>query len=163
MRTRASVLCVSLPLTLALLAVSANCNEKRPVLPVTISNARTIYVENQTAGAELYNTAYTELLKWGRFRIVDKTQKPDLILRLSSGNSVKFVEGDSSKPAPATQPTKESLAGADQAVPPGSTRISIVDAKTGNSLWSEVRKTNNPKAASHMLDGFREAFDRSSR
>jgi len=30
-------------------------------------------------------------------------------------------------------------------------------------LWSEVRKTNNPKAASHMLDGFREAFDRSSR
>ena len=51
------------------------------------------------------------------------------------------------------------FAGADEAVPPGSTRISVIDPKTGNSLWSDIRKTDNAKAATHMLDGLREAFD----
>jgi len=53
----------------------------------------------------------------------------------------------------------EKFAGADEAVPPGSTRISVIDPKTGNSLWSDIRKTDNAKAATHMLDGLREAFD----
>jgi hypothetical protein len=49
--------------------------------------------------------------------------------------------------------------GADEAVPPGSTRISVINAKSGNSLWSDIRKTENPKGATHMLDGLREAID----
>jgi hypothetical protein len=43
--------------------------------------------------------------------------------------------------------------------PPGSTRISVIDPKTGNSLWSDIRKIDNAKAATHLLDGLREAFD----
>jgi hypothetical protein len=35
----------------------------------------------------------------------------------------------------------------------------VIDPKTGNSLWWDIRKTDNPKAATHMLDGLREAFD----
>jgi len=35
----------------------------------------------------------------------------------------------------------------------------VIDPKTGNSLWSDIRKTDNAKAATHMLDGLREAFD----
>src|SRR5437016_1722536 len=53
----------------------------------------------------------------------------------------------------------QNVASADEAVPPGSTRISVIDPKTGNSLWSDIRKTDNAKAATHVLDGLREAFD----
>jgi hypothetical protein len=61
--------------------------------------------------------------------------------------------------APPARTVNEKFAGADEAVPPGSTRISAIDPKTGNSLWSDIRKTDNAKAAAHMLDGRREAFD----
>jgi hypothetical protein len=80
-------------------------------------------------------------------------------LRLSSGNSVKFVPGGDNAPAYDPKIAKNNFAGADEAVPPGSTRVSLIDPKSGNSLWSDVRKTNNPKAATHMLDGLRAQFE----
>ena len=162
MKTFARLLFVSLILfaTLLLSTASAQADDKRPHLPMSVSNARTIYVDNQTTSAELQNTAYTELTKWGRFQIVDTPQKADIILRLSNGNYVKFVPGDSTAPTSDPNATKQNWTGADEAVPPGSTRISLVDPKSGNSLWSDVRKTDNPKAATHMLDGLRDAFDR---
>jgi hypothetical protein len=161
MKTIARLLAASLILfaTLFLSTAPVQADDKRPHLPMSVSNAKTIYVDNQTTSAELHNTAYTELLKWGRFQIVDTPQKADIILRLSSGNYVKFVPGDSSTPTNAPNASKQNWMGADEAVPPGSTRISVIDPKAGNSLWSDIRKTDNPKAATHMLDSFREAFD----
>jgi hypothetical protein len=35
----------------------------------------------------------------------------------------------------------------------------VIDPKSGNLLWSDIRKTDNSKAASYMLDGLRNAFD----
>ena len=135
-------------------------NEKRPSIPTSVLSARTIYVDNQTTSAELQNTAYTELSKWGRFQIVDTAQKADVVLRLSNGNHVKFVPGNGNSPASDPKPAKQNWTGADEEVPPGSTRVSVVDAKSGNLLWSDIRKTDNPKAATHMLDSLREAIDR---
>jgi hypothetical protein len=134
-------------------------NEKHPALPSRVLFAKTVYVDNQTTSAELQNTAYTELAKWGRLQMVDDPQKADIILRLSSGNSVKFVPGGDNAPAYDPKIAKNNFAGADEAVPPGSTRVSLIDPKSGNSLWSDVRKTNNPKAATHMLDGLRAQFE----
>ncbi|HEX4546591.1 MAG TPA: hypothetical protein VH110_09525 [Candidatus Acidoferrum sp.] len=145
--------------TLLLLTAPAQADDKRPPLPMSVSNAKTIFVDNQTTSAELQNTAYTELMKWGRFQIVDTPQKADMVLRLSNGNYVKFVPGGSSAPANDPKADKQNGMGADEAVPPGSTRISLIDPKSGNSLWSDIRKTDNPKAATRMLDGLREAID----
>jgi hypothetical protein len=91
--------------------------------------------------------------------MVDDAQKADIILRLSSGNSVKFVPGGDNAPAYDPKIAKNNFAGADEAVPPGFTRVSLIDPKSGNSLWSDVRKTNNPKVATHMLDGLRAQFE----
>jgi hypothetical protein len=124
-----------------------------------VVSARTVYVDNQTTIAELQNTAYTELSKWGRLQIVDTPQKADIVLRLSNGNYVKFVPGGENPPASKPKDGNQNAASADEAVPPGSTRISVIDPKTGNSLWSDIRKTDNAKATTHMLDGLREAFD----
>jgi hypothetical protein len=134
-------------------------NEKRAPLPSKILAAQTVFVDNQTTTAELQNTVYTELSKWGRLQIVDAPQKADFVLRLSNGNAVKFVPGGENGAAPAPQAAKNSFMGADDAVPPGSTRVSVIDPKTGNSVWSDIRKTNSAKVATHMLDGLREAFE----
>ncbi len=124
-------------------------HDKRASLAASVVSAKTVYVENQTTTAELQNTAYTEL----------SPQKADIVLRVSNGNYVKFVPGGENPPASKPKAGNQDFAGADEAVPPGSTRISVIDPKTGNSLWSDIRKTDNPKAATHMLDGLREAFD----
>jgi hypothetical protein len=137
----------------------AHANEKRLSLPASVLSARTVYVDNQTTSAELQNTAYTELSKWGRFQVVDAPQKADIVLRLSNGNYVKLVPANGDSSANDPKPAKQNWMGADEAVPPGSTRISVIDAKSGNSLWSDIRKTDNPKIATHMLDGLRNAFD----
>jgi hypothetical protein len=139
--------------------VLVHANEKRGSLPSKARSAGTVFVDNQTTSAELLNTAYTELSKWGRLQVVDTAQKADIVLRLSSGNYVKFVPSGENAPAADPKADKQNFAGADEAVPPGSTRISVIDPKTGSSLWSDIRKTDNPKAATHMFDGLREAFD----
>src|SRR6267378_516672 len=146
--------------TVLLLPPLARTNEKRPSLPTSVLSARTIYVDNQTTSAELQNTAYTELAKWGRFQVVDTPQKAEIVLRLSNGNYVKFVPGGENVPPHDPKVQKQNWMGADEAVPPGSTRISVIDPKSGNSLWSDIRKTDNSKGATHMLDGLREAIDR---
>jgi len=140
-------------------SVPVSANEKRASLPSKVLAAATVFVDNQTTSAELLNTAYTELSKWGRLQIVDTAQKADIVLRLSNGNYVKFVPGGGNTPMGDAKASKQNFAGADEAVPPGSTRISVIDPKTGNSVWSDIRKTDNPKATTHMLDGLRDAFD----
>jgi hypothetical protein len=134
-------------------------HDKRASLPASVVAAKTVYVDNQTTSAELLNTAYAELSKWGRLQLADTPQKADIVLRLSNGNYVKFVPSGENPPASKPKTGNQNVASADEAVPPGSTRISLIDPKTGNSLWSDIRKTDNPKATTHMLDGLREAFD----
>ncbi len=146
-------------LSALLFPVQVQANGKHAVLPMKVLTASTIYVDNQTTSAELQNTAYIELSKWAHFQIVDSPEKADIILRLSGGTSVKFVPGNGEPPAYDSKSAKQNWMGADEAVPPGSTRLSLIDPKTGNPLWSDVHKTDNPKAASRMLDGLREAFD----
>jgi hypothetical protein len=165
MKPRVSDLASALPVlaTLLLSPALSWANEKRPSLPTSVLSARTIYVDNQTTSAELQNTAYTELAKWGRFQVVDAPQKADIVLRLSNGNYVKFVPANGNSSANDPKPAKQNWMGADEAVPPGSTRISVIDPKSGNSLWSDIRKTDSPKAATHMLDGLRNAFDQKER
>src|SRR5882672_11135630 len=113
--------------TVLLLPPLARTNEKRPSLPTSVLSARTIFVDNQTTSAELQNTAYTELAKWGRFQVLDAPQKADIILRLSNGNYVKFVPGGGNSTTNDSNTGKQNWMGADETVPPGSTRISVVD------------------------------------
>lgn len=87
--------------------VPAQANEKRSPLPTKVLSAATVFVDNQTTTAELLNTAYTELSKWGRLQVVDEAQKADTVLRLSNGNFVKFVPGRESAPSADTKADKQ--------------------------------------------------------
>src|SRR5438445_228489 len=113
---------VTLFVLLSTITIPANDkHDKRASLSASVVSARTVYVDNQTTTAELQNTAYTELSKWGRLQIVDTPQKADIVLRLSNGNYVKFVPGGENPQASKPKTDNQNVASADEAVPPGST------------------------------------------
>lgn len=68
---------------LLILGVPVLGEEKYAPLPKPITDAKTVYVLNQTGAPEAADRAYKELRSWGRFVIVEKQEDADLVLRLS--------------------------------------------------------------------------------
>jgi hypothetical protein len=136
----------------------AQANDKR-ALSSRVLSAKTIYVDNQTNDAELQHDAYMGLGKWGRYEIVDSPQKADVVLRLSGSSVVKFVPGGNPSATYNPKPVSENSAGAQELAPPGCTRITLVEPKSGTTLWSDVRKTSNAQEKSRLLEGLHEAVD----
>ena len=123
-------------------------------LPDAVVRARLVFLENETGFHELEYSAVLELSKWGRFEFAENREKADLILRLDNGNRVRAVP-EGQFPA-----AKDINAFSDEPVPPGHTRIALLDPKTSARLWSDVHRTEGGKVKNgHLLDGLREAFD----
>jgi hypothetical protein len=134
-------------------AHSTLANDKPGSMPATILSAKTLFVENQTADAQFQNAAYTELTKWGRFQIVDVPQNADVVLRLSNGNHVRPVSAEELDARMASKAPEE------EAVPAGFIRITLVEAKTGNALWSDLKKSNGSQPPRGMLENLRSAIE----
>ena len=134
-------------------------NDKKAPVPTKVLAAKTIYVDNQTNNAELQHDAYMGLSKWGRFEIVDSPQKADLVLRLSGSSVVKFVPGGEATSTYIPKPVSENSAAGEELAPPGCTRLTLIDAKSGNTLWSDVRKTSKAQEKSKLLEGLHDAVD----
>jgi hypothetical protein len=139
--------------------VVAQANEKRGAVPLKVLSAKTIYVDNQTNDAEQQHDAYMALSKWGRYEIVDSPQKADVVLRLYGSSVVKFVPGGSPSATYNPKPVSERSAEIEQLAPPGCTRLSLIESKSGTILWSEVRKTSNAQEKSKLLEGLHDAVD----
>jgi hypothetical protein len=123
-----------------------------PVLPEAVVNAHTVSIQNDTGFIELEYATILELNKWGHFELAASRDKADLILRLDGGTRVRLVPEGSYVPAAASE-KKESP------VPPGYTRITLLQPKTGRTLWWSKHKTEGGKAKNgHLLDELREAF-----
>lgn len=123
-------------------------------LPEAVTNARSVFVVNETGFPELQYTAVLELNKWGHFEIAESREKADLVLSLTSGTHVRALpDGQYPRPTGLNAFTED-------AVPKGHTRVALLDPKTGATLWSDLRKTEGGKVKNgHLLDGLREAFD----
>jgi len=137
----------------------ARANEKRGAVSSKVLSAKTIYVDNQTNDAELQHDAYMALSKWGRYEIVDSPQKADVVLRLSGSSVVKFVPGGDPSATYNPKPVSEKFAAGDELAPPGCTRLTLIEPKSGTTLWSDVRKTANAQEKSKLLEGLHEAVD----
>jgi hypothetical protein len=119
-------------------------------LPDAVVRAHTVYLENQTGFLELQYSTVLELEKWGHFELADSPDKADLIMRLDSASHVRIV--------PAGQ-FPSSGENTDSDIPPGHTRITLMDPKTDAVLWSDFHKTDGGKVRNgHLLDGLRQAF-----
>jgi hypothetical protein len=137
----------------------AHANDKRSTLPSKVLSAKTIYIDNQTNDAELQNDALVGLTKWGRFEIVDSAQKADVVLRLFGSSMVKFVPGGEASATYDPKPVSEKSAVGEELAPPGCTRITLIEPKSGTALWSDIRKTSNSQEKSKLLEGLHEAID----
>jgi hypothetical protein len=121
-----------------------------PALPETVARAHTVFIQNDTGFTELQYSTVLELNKWGHFDLAESAEKADLILVLDNGSHVRMLpEGQ----VPSGNSTPRI------AVPPGNTRISLVDPKSGQELWADVHRTDGGKVKNGgLLDGLREAF-----
>src|SRR6516162_4986319 len=61
---------------------TVKANNGPVILPPSVLNAKSVYVDNETTDAQLQTEIYGELLRWGRFQIADNLQKADLIIRV---------------------------------------------------------------------------------
>jgi hypothetical protein len=121
-------------------------------LPEAVVNAHTVYIQNETGFTELEYTTILELNKWGHFELAESREKADLILRLDTGSRVRQIPEGEGIPTASSAP-------AENPVPPGYTRIALLELKTGRMLWSGKHKTEGGKVKSgHLLDELREAF-----
>jgi hypothetical protein len=137
----------------------AHANDKHNTVPSKVLSARKIYVDNQTNDAELQNDALVGLTKWGRFEIVDSAQKADVVLRLFGNSVVKFVPGGEASATYNPKPVSEKFAAGEELAPPGCTRITLIEPKSGTALWSDIRKTSNSQEKSKLLEGLHDAVD----
>ena len=56
-------------------------------------------------------------------------------------------------------PVSEKSTAVEELAPPGCTRLTLIEPKSGTTLWSEVRKTSNAQEKSKLLEGLHEAVD----
>jgi hypothetical protein len=137
----------------------SQANEKRGAVPDKVLSAKTIYVDNQTTDAELQHDAYMGLNKWGRYEIVDASQKAEVVLRLSGSSIVKFVSGGGPSATHNPNSVSETSRAGEELAPPGCTRLTLIEPRSGTTLWSDVRKTSNAQEKSRLLDGLHETVD----
>lgn len=123
-----------------------------PVLPQAVVNSHTVFIQNETGFTELEYATIFELNKWGHFELAASREKADLILRLDSGTRVRLVPEGEGVPVAISTPAEEP-------VPPGYTRVALLEPKTGRMRWSGKHKTEGSKVKNgHLLDELREAF-----
>jgi hypothetical protein len=123
-----------------------------PALPQAVVNAHTVFILNETGFTELEYTTILELNKWGHFELAESREKADLILRLDTGTRVRLVPESEGVPVASSAPAEEP-------VPPGYTRVALLEPKSRRMLWSGKHKTEGSKVKNgHLLDELREAF-----
>jgi hypothetical protein len=154
------IVCVFSLAAMLLLGVGlSQARDKRAAVPSKVLSAKTIYVDNQTNDAEIQHDAYLGISKWGRYEIVDTPSKADLVLRLTGSSAVKFVPGDQASDKYGAKPVSENSGMGEELAPPGCTRLTLIEPKSGHALWAETRKTNNAQEKSKLLEGLHEAVD----
>jgi hypothetical protein len=121
-------------------------------LPVALMNARSVYIANESPDAIVGDRAYSELRKWGRFKIVQSRKDADVVFVFSmethEAGYVTTASAQTNGTASFTQTSDTTVSGNVSTTTSGSatTRpivrgnvfLHVVDAHTGNEIWSNV-------------------------
>jgi hypothetical protein len=131
MRKLVAFLCV-------FIAVSAyaakNRKEVPPApLPAVVVNAKKIFLTNGGGSNLAYDAFYSEMKQWGKYDIVGSPEEADLIVELA----YRVERGGTRVWSSSNTYDGTTQVHSAQIVDPQLT-LTIFDAKTKNSLWSEV-------------------------
>jgi hypothetical protein len=137
-----AALCVAVFVSPALARGTAH-----PLLPEKITLANTVYVDCVCPRAlgVAKETALQQLLKWGRFQIAENHRQADLII-LFSGNP--YLGDYLTRDGPDTRPV--------QIV---STIMTVIDPKTGATLWTDSRRWGSLRVKGATKDLIDELHD----
>lgn len=129
--------------------------KKHLPLPPQVLTARSVYIDNQSGLAALGDKAYQELMKWGRFQIVQDRKAADLIFLLSAheyeggyittGGGQTGTVDENGNISTTNNPTYTSR------VTVAYTYLTVIDPHTGDNLWSDSKRWGN------LLNGFHSA------
>jgi hypothetical protein len=135
--------------------VTVFANKTYSPLPSIVFTGKTVFIENETGDASLQHLVYLELARWGRYEVAPSREKAEIVISISGPNTVRAVPTSETSGGYPPRPASD----VSDPVPAGMTRISIVDPKTGKSLWFSQRKTDISRSHTSFLDGLRDAMD----
>ena len=128
-------LVVSLCVLISLNAFAAKNRKDVPPapLPAVVVNAKRIFLTNGGGSNLAYDTLYSEMKQWGKYEIVGSPEEADLIIELA----YRVEHGGTRVWSSSNTYDGTTQVHSAQIVDPQLT-LTIFDAKTKNSLWSEV-------------------------
>lgn len=139
---------VFLAIGLATITTSSTAKDKKhlPLAPQVIS-ARTVFVDNQSGIAKLGDRAYEQLNKWGRLQVLQDRKQADLILLLSAreydGGYVTTGGGTTGRVDENGNINTTNNPTYTAPVSVNYTYVTLIDPKTGDSLWSDSKRWGN--------------------
>ncbi|HZZ16182.1 MAG TPA: hypothetical protein VFE08_09500 [Candidatus Sulfotelmatobacter sp.] len=131
MRKIALYLCVLTSLT-ALAAKNRKDVPPAP-LPTAVINAKKIFLTNGGGSNLAYDSFYSEMKQWGKYEIVGSPEEADLIVELA----YRVERGGTRVWSSTNTYNGTTQVHSSQIVDP-QLMLTIFDAKTKNSLWSET-------------------------
>jgi hypothetical protein len=146
-----------IPALLMLVAFPAFAKHEKMPLPQQVMTAKTVYIDNRSGHAELGDKAYDEMKKWARYQIVDSADKADIVLLLSAQ---EYIGGYTSSTYHNTTGTVDDNgnvnaqsygSGSSRAVVTGTTFITLIDTKSGTSLWADSKPWGRWKSATRGI------------
>lgn len=129
---------ISLALGAILLSPRAGANDKKkdvPVapLPAVIVNAKKIFLSNGGGSNLAYDAFYSKMKEWGKYEIAGSPEEADLIVELSYR-----VEDKGTRVWSSTNTYNSTTQVHSTQIIDPQLILTIYDAKTKNSLWSET-------------------------
>ena len=127
---------------LMLASVPCLANPKHAPLPEKLLKAKAVYIENH-GSAKLRDQAYEEITKWGRFSVVEKRESADIVLLLSSEPGRAGGGTTSTYDPSANNGSGGWTHGSVHTSSAPVFHVEILDAKSGESLFSDTRRPSS--------------------
>lgn len=130
------------------LAVSVSAKEKDHLpLPPQVIAAKSVYIDNQSGEAKIGDRAYEEIKKWGRFQVVTDRKEADLILLFTAREHTGgYVTSGGGQTGTVDSNGNINTSGNPTYTTPVTvsyTYLTVVDPKSGDSLWSDSKRWGN--------------------
>lgn len=114
--------------------VSVVAQERAP-LPDKVVTAQTIYLSNDSGDLKAFDAFYSELRKWGRFKIVTSRTAADLVAVLTTTEASGVVVGTATATGTGNVAT---ASGSAVTIPRLFLQLKLLDAASGESVWSDT-------------------------
>lgn len=152
MRVLAAILLLCVP-------TSADKPKYAP-LPSAILMAKKVYIQNDSGVAEIGDQAFSELSKWGRFRVVADKNEADLTFVLNIQTTERLASTpDISVSNQVGNTTVKSGGARTYSYTSGSTTLTVLIAESGERLWGNTKPWSRKGAARDLMIDLRKRIE----